>query len=527
MNYFLIFALIAFSVGGVFSALRQLQMFQQNSYYPSRYLKWLKSSKSPYFYLSLICLVAALCLDTGTLYLPILATLELVIRIIKSQKDRKKSIKKLVYTSRVKRLIVTLSLFYLICSFVAVFPYINEIVRFIFAAIVIVFGHLPQIPVLLSNLLNKPIENTISNGFIKDAKRILKQNNNLTVIGVTGSFGKTSVKFMLNRLLSEKYNTLATPESFNTPMGVVKTIRESLTPATEIFIAEMGAKNIGDIKELCDIVDPDYGIITAVGPQHLETFKTIQNVANTKFELADACLKKGNGKVYVNFDSTDAKEKAASLNSDKIISYGDDNSLARAEKVTQTEKGTEFTVLYKEHNFSITTKLLGRHNLINLLGAIALALDFGVSEAQIRYAVSSIKAPPHRLEIKGFINGATLIDDAYNSNPVGCLEAVNVLGSFEGKKRIIVTPGLIELGDKEYDCNYNLGTAAADKCDAIILVGQKRSVPMKDAIVKTDFNQNNLYVADSFLDAMKILREITDENSVVLFENDLPDNYAG
>ena len=201
--------------------------------------------------------------------------------------------------------------------------------------------------------------------------------------------------------------------------------------------------------------------------------------------------------------------------------------MATAENIKMTTNGTEFDVCYNQHKFKITCKLLGRHNITNILGAVAVALDLGVDEKQIRFALSSVKAPAHRLELKSFVNGSLLIDDAYNSNPVGCIEAVNVLGSFEDKKKIIVTPGLVELGDKEYECNYNLGKASAEKCDVIILVGKKRSVPMKDAICKTDFNKENLYVADNFADAMNILREITDENSVVLFENDLPDNYAG
>ena len=154
-------------------------------------------------------------------------------------------------------------------------------------------------------------------------------------------------------------------------------------------------------------------------------------------------------------------------------------------------------------------------------------LDLGVSEKQIRFAVSSLKAPPHRLELKPFINGSLLIDDAYNSNPVGCLEAVNVLSSFKNRKRIIVTPGLVELGDKEYEFNYNLGEAATKGSDVIILVGQNRAKPMADAINKSDFDKENLHIADSFSHAMSILRTIVDQNTVVLFENDLPDNYVG
>ncbi len=527
MNYYLSIGLLLFALGGVFSAQRQIQMFQQNSYFPSRYFKWLKSSKSSSTYVSILFMVAALCINSVSFVFVILAVSELIVRIIKQQKNHKHSIKKLVYTARVKRLIVTLSLLYILLLFLSVFPLVPSIIRYLFAAVTIVFSHFPQIPIFVSYFINSPFEKAISNGFIKEAKKILNQNKNLLVIGVTGSFGKTSVKFMLNRILSEKYNTVATPESFNTPMGVVRTVREKVNPSTEIFIAEMGAKNIGDIKELCELANPTLGIISAVGPQHLETFKTVENVADTKFELADWCLSKNSGKVYVNFSSENAKEKALTYKNENIISYGNDGSLATANDISVTKNGTEFTVNYKDHSFKIVSKLLGIHNVINLLGAIAIALDLGVSESQIKFAVSSIKAPPHRLEIKPFIFGSTLIDDAYNSNPVGSTEAVKVLGSFADKKRILVTPGLIELGDKEYDYNFALGEVAAENCDIIILVGKNRSVPISDGITKKGFDKENLFVAESFKDAMKILQNITDKNTIVLFENDLPDNYAG
>ena len=134
--------------------------------------------------------------------------------------------------------------------------------------------------------------------YINDAKKIIKNCPDLLVIGITGSFGKTSVKYFLDELLSVKYNVLKTPGNFNTTLGVVKTIRSSLRATHDIFLCEMGAKNIGDIKEICDIVHPKMGIITSVGEMHLESFKSIENVRKTKFELADSLPE--NGKIFLN-----------------------------------------------------------------------------------------------------------------------------------------------------------------------------------------------------------------------------------
>lgn len=528
MDILFLISLILFAAGGIFSMQRQMQMFQQNSYFPSRYFKWLKTSFSFYtVYSAMFCIITVtLAIVDAVHFMPFIAAFELIVRAVRHFTLHKKCIKKLVYTARVKRLIITACVVSALCVLLWLFvPVIGKI----FAVLLILDAHFPQWLMLLSDLINKPIERSISNHYIKDAKNILARHRDLLTVGVTGSYGKTSVKFILNRILSEKYNVTATPESFNTPMGIVRTVREHMKPQTEVFIAEMGAKNIGDIKELCELCHPTLGVITAVGPQHLETFGSVENVANTKFELADACLKAENGRIYVNSDSTPARDKAMEFNADDmIVTFGtDSNADCKAENIAYSPDGTTFTAVYKEHRLPLSCKLLGKHSVTNILGAVAVALDLGISERQIRFAVSSLKTAPHRLELKPFLNGSVLIDDAYNSNPEGCLEAVRVLGSFEGMRKIVVTPGLVELGEKEYECNFALGSEAAKQCDDIILVGAKRAVPMKDAIDKTNFDASRVIIAENFKAAMEHLKNMTDRNTVVLFENDLPDNYAG
>lgn len=502
-------------------------MFQQNSYFVSRYFKWARSAVSVNIvFAAMFFIITAILAFVGAVkYLPFLAAAELIFRIIKHNSLNKKSIKKLVYTARVKRLIVTACLVgALIIVVCAILPQIENVL----AVILILLVHFSGLTLLLANLINKPIEKSINNHYINDAKQILKSHRDLITIGVTGSYGKTSVKFILNRILNEGYNTTVTPESFNTPMGVVRTVRQYMKPQTEVFIAEMGAKNIGDIKELCDLCHPTLGIITAVGPQHLETFGSVENVANTKFELADEVLNNKQGKIYVNFDSEAAKKKAKQYDNAQVISFGTSNKFdCYAENITSSPSGTTFNVKYKDFDFPLTCKLLGKHSVTNILGAVAMALDLGIDPKQIRFAVAALKPAEHRLELKPFLNGAVLIDDAYNSNPVGCLEAVRVLGSFEGMRKILVTPGLVELGEKEFDYNYDLGKEAAKHCDDIILVGIKRSVPLKKGAEDAKFSQSRLIVAESFKDAMAHLKDMTDRNTVVLFENDLPDNYAG
>lgn len=520
MNYYLLVSLSLIAVSSLFALTRQLQMLQQNSYFPSRYFAWLKDNLP--FWDVLLFLISSL-LFIFKLFIPqvILSAAILALRIPYFLNLQKQSIKPLVFTARIKRLFAAA----IIVSALLILGYVLKPVT--------LFGKLcMDISFLLSFLtpfqiyviwaLTVPVEKAVATWYIWDAKKKLQSVKGIKVIGITGSYGKTTTKFILTRILSEAFNVLCTPQSFNTPMGVVRTIREQLKPQTQIFVCEMGAKNIGDIKEICDIVHPDYGIITSVGEQHLETFKTVNNVFKTKFELADA-VKAKNGKVYINGDS---KEIINRIDNKDFLVYGSNSQVDYSIKnIVSGRDGSTFELDLGKEQITLTTKLLGLHSILNIAGAAALAYDLGVKPQDIRFAVSTLKPTEHRLELKNSVNRSLLIDDAYNANPEGSLEAVNVLSSFEGMKKVIITPGLIELGEREYDCNFNLGVAAGKACDVIILVGINRSKPLADGVNSTNFNKENLYTVASFKEAMEIYSKIADSNTCVLLENDLPDNY--
>lgn len=522
MNNILLISIIISAISAFFSVTRQFQMLQQNSYYPTRYYGWLRDNFSKELFLSAVCYLALSIIYYFQIYIALflLVTILLIPKIKKAIKFQKTSIKKLIFTSRVKRLYLVTALLFTFLILIYYLSFQSIIGRF---AVVISFLLSNITPILTFAVwgISYPIEKAVARYYIDDAKKILASHQNLKVIGVTGSYGKTTTKFILTRILSEKYNVVCTPHSYNTPMGVVKTVREMLKPQTQIFVCEMGAKNVGDIKEICNIANPDYAIITSVGPQHLETFKTVDNVFKTKFELADA-VAQNNGVTFVNGDSNEILNRL--YGNFKI--YGTNRKFDFfGQKISYGRNGSEFEVKLGKEKVKFSTKLLGLHSIIDIIGAVALAYYLGVPAADIQYAVASLKPTEHRLELKSFTAGSLLIDDAYNSNPEGCLEAVRVLGSFDGMKKVIVTPGLVELGDKEYECNYALGLEATKNCDTIILVGKNRSKPMADAVKSTDFPQDNLHIVASFKEAMEIYSKIADNNTVVLFENDLPDNY--
>lgn len=531
----------------LFSARHFIHMFQLNSYKPKVHFKWLWVNERKYFVLTTIQLLFGLSLPVFLLadllttdefvtwlvlsstYLAIILPLVLIVLMVPIivMKHPKKAYKTpLVYTLRVKRLIVTLAAINAIVWLIAVLIGKNnsQLIITLPAACALTLFLLP-VTMLLANLLNRPLELAINKHYINDAKRILAGCKNLTVIGITGSFGKTSVKYFLDTLLSVKFNVLKTPGNFNTPLGVVKTIRGSLRATHDIFLCEMGAKNVGDIKEICDIVHPKHGIITSVGPMHLESFKTLDNVKKTKFELADA-LPDGSGMLFLNVDDENVITHATEMNYN-WIAYGIDNKSGYSvSDLRISEKGSEFKVTAPDGTVcDYRTKLIGRHNVLNVAGAIAVASKMGISLEELRPAVRKLESVPHRLEL---INkGAyTVIDDAYNSNPSGTKAALEALSMTDGY-RILVTPGMIELGEMESQLNREFGENAASVCDFVALVGKKQTEAIYEGLVNAGFDKEKIYVADSLNDAMANVYGLTTDGKrkIILLENDLPDNY--
>ena len=518
------------------TSLHEFHMLQLNGYKTPEHTRWLKKNIK-HWIVPTICYIWQLIImafifgdgvkvsDMGFILSSIFLS------AIPSLKDTGKKHKKpLVYTARVKRMMTTFWIIIAIAIAVSVLLAISEnsgYERFENPwSYLIICTALWLVPVLvpLSNLINKPIETAIQKWYINDAKKILASSPSLHKVGITGSYGKTSMKFYLSELLGSQYETLKTPESFNTPMGVTITVRRDLRPTHEYFICEMGARRVHEIKELCDIASPHDGIITSVGPQHLETFKSIENVLNTKFELADS-VKAAGGKIYLNGDNELIRKNAAKYPG--ALTYGmNEGNDWRATDITVSDRGTEFTVTSPEgHSCRYTTKLLGEHSVLNLTGAIAYAVGTGIPMEKLVMPVKRISAVPHRLQLLDKGNGVTYIDDAYNSNPSGCRAALNVLGLFDACK-ILVTPGMVELGAKQEELNFEFGKEAAEVCDFIVLVGKEQTAPIYNGIKDSGFDMERVYVADNLNDALAKAGEYkTDKKKVVLLENDLPDNY--
>ncbi len=377
--------------------------------------------------------------------------------------------------------------------------------------------------VYLAALIVNPIEARVNHKFFVMAQKALEARPDLIKIGITGSFGKTTVKFCLKTILSEKYNVLASESSFNTPMGLSRTINEKLKPEHQVFIAEMGARHKGDIKELCDLVHPKYGVLTAVGAQHLETFKDVKTVAKTKYELIEGLPADGVAFFAADGGYSDKLYERCQIQK-RRAGMGEGYLHMYAEKIETGVFGSRFTLTDgMGESVKCETKLLGSHNISNIALCCAVARELGMSMADIAKGVSNIKPVEHRLQlISGRLN---VIDDAFNSNPAGAKEALNVLKGFPGKK-LVVTPGFVELGDDEDDFHFRLGAQIADACDFCILIGEKRTQKIREGLAQSGFSGDNVLTAASLEEASAHIPDFVSTGDVVLFENDLPDNYT-
>ena len=376
--------------------------------------------------------------------------------------------------------------------------------------------------IALAAVCAQPIENHINQQFVDDAKARLEKNPNLIKIGITGSYGKTSTKFLLRDILSVKYNVLATPSSFNTTMGVTRVIREQLMPSHQVFIAEMGARHVGDIKELVDLVHPDIGLLTSVGPQHLDTFGTIERIKNTKYELIDGLPQ--NGTAILARDGAICEELYHRCPLKKKYMPGD---LMTASDMEWGPFGTRFTLTDIETGESTRceTRLLGEHSIANLLLCCTAARTLGMTPAEIAMGVARCQPIEHRLELLNGGGGVSIIDDAFNANPVGAKAALRVLKNFPGR-RIIITPGMVELGGEEAQFNREFGEQMAQSVDVAILVGRKHTQPIVDGLLAKGFPNEKIHVVSSLEESTKVLHAMMQAGDVVLYENDLPDNYS-
>lgn len=538
-----------------------LMFFQQEEYHYSRFIIWWISKRAFDRLASGALLVAALLgivdtvdkSDSFALFVFGIALAALGLGIYVSRLTLKSAKKPLVLTARAVRILlffigygILLSIIAGYASLTLVFFDFNADLILYSLALIALLQAMPFI-LILADLSLKPLERKVKKAFLKQARDKLAVLSP-TVIAITGSFGKTSTKQILNHILSSVAPTLATPGSVNTEMGITRIIREQLSKNHRYFIVEMGAYGPGSIERLCRLTPPSAGIITAVGNAHYERFKTLDAVAKAKFELAEACLKQAGPVVLSetgiapNLRSERITALTKEYPSAHFILVGPDGVI-QVEEIRQSAFGIEVVLSIPplqdrpsasrsdisnnpREIITLRAPLFGAHQGENIACAAALANQLGIPWATIKAALTTAPQIRHRLEVIKAFGQPTILDDAYNSNPTGFAAALDVLGTLvkPDGKRILITPGMVELGTVHGEEHLRLGRLAAEKTDLICAVTPDRIPTFIEGITSVP-NGAVLKMFQTQKEAEDFVRQSATERDAVLFENNLPDLY--
>ena len=526
-----------------FSSLKFLLVLQQSGYHGTRYFKWINSGKRIYlarlmllsmlafmfFCVLNICFSSAFSVDIVS-FVGFSAYLLFSISYIHTEGavNAKVPLKK---TKRLVRLCITYALVLTAFSFglIVLVNYLSsvindEIVYLLRYSLLCLTPLTTPILLIVAYALNEPFEEIIRRRYYAITTKKL-DSDDFIKIGITGSYGKTSVKEILKGILSVKYRVLATPASYNTPLGMSWAVK-NLDSTHDVFIAEMGARSKGDIKELVKIVKPTYGVLTGINSQHLETFKSIENIKDTKFELFEGLPEKGKG--FFSSENEGAIELFERFNGKKVLAggNGEKGQTVFASDVKITSKGTTFTLNVKgEEPIKCSTVLLGKHSIENICLASSVAKELGLSAEEIALGIGRLQSVGHRLELIPNNKNIVIIDDSYNANEDGVKASMEVLDTFEGRK-IVLTPGLVELGKRENQANFEMGRLLAKHADLVIVIGNHNAEMLISGLLDGGMNKENVCFYKTLNKGKAYLNSIIKEGDVVLFENDLPDNYS-
>lgn len=380
-------------------------------------------------------------------------------------------------------------------------------------------------------MLMIPVEALIRQSFVRRAHSRITTYKPF-VIGIAGSYGKTSTKHIMAQLLAPHKRTLPTPKSFNTLMGITRTINENLEPKHELFIVEMDAYNTGEIAQMCKLVEPQVGVITSVGPQHLERFGSLERIADALYELVASLPTASPVVIYGGENTSALLAERANRAGYHVVRYGlesesDTSFDVVASNIVVDERASHFTWRWDAEGleFRVSIPLLGQHNILNVSAALTVVHLLGLPVAQAARDAIRLEPTQHRLQLIPSQGGITVIDDSYNANPVGVHNGLDVLAQMRGNAKILVTPGMVELGNVEEAENKRFGEHAAQVCKHVILVGEQQTKPIFAGLQESGFPSESIHVVNTLEEVTATLGQIAKPGDVVLFANDLPDTY--
>jgi UDP-N-acetylmuramoyl-tripeptide--D-alanyl-D-alanine ligase len=382
--------------------------------------------------------------------------------------------KPLVWTGRIKRFFAMLVIFALLLWFAAKCTFVLA-------------------PFILAFIASLLVEKALFLGYKAKAKERIENAKDMIMVGITASYGKTSIKNFLNHILEGSFRTYATPRSVNTLGGIMKDINDDLPDNTQVYIVEMGARVKGDIAEIATFINPQFVVVGKIGPAHIEYFKTLDNIIATKLEI----LKSSNLKEAWLHESTKQK-------SDKKIHIFGKNIT----NVTATLDGTSFELDGEKYEVPI----LGEFHAINLAGAINVAIALGVDKETIKNRLKTLGATPHRLQ-RIDAGGKLILDDSFNGNIDGMLGSFDLASTHKGRK-VVITPGLVEVDD---ELNVQIAKRANEVFDLVIVSGS-----LNWDIFKKYVDEHKLLKMEQKSQMQDMLIEHTRAGDLILFANDAP-----
>ena len=504
-----------------------LHLFQQEEYDNRRFLAWIVQNRAWDQRLS-FALIAVWLLQMILHTVPqwafgALAALVCAAVAAFEADPRKSAKKKLVMTARATRIyLVALAVLGVIAVAAALMTGLLITGPLVLWAVLV---QLVPLALVAGNLALAPAEARTQQRYWNEAQEVLRRVAPM-VIAVTGSYGKTSVKHILGHVLETAAPALITPGSVNTAMGIARVIRERLQPHHRYFVVEMGAYGPGSIRRLCALTPPKMGVVTAIGMAHYERFKSLETVAEAKFELAEAAAAAG-GKVIAAAEVLDfaAPRRFAEAHPDSLLLVGAaEGAGVMIQAMRQDTDGIAVTVGWRGRSYELRAPLFGLQQGKNLALVFAAACTLGLAPEDVVASLRSTPQIAHRLEVKREANGATLIDDAYNSNPVGFAAALEVLDVLRrpGGRRILVTPGMVELGAAHDDEHRRIGRLAADHVDVLVAVAPHRVAPLAQSFAEAA-PAAEIVSCPGFAEAQAWMARNVATGDVVLLENDLPD----
>ena len=368
-------------------------------------------------------------------------------------------------------------------------------------------------PVLdLTARMLRPVEYRKAQKFVAQAERRLAQIHP-RVVAITGSYGKTSTKNHLSDILSDEGNVVASPRSFNNRAGLSRAINENLAEGTRVFIAEMGTYGPGEIRELTSWCVPEIAVVTAIGPVHLERMKSLDVIEAAKREITERAKT-----VILNVDDLRLLTWPGSLRAEgkRVITAGSTNTDADVRVISEAHR---WTMIVEGANIGTIDEIVGVQPT-NVACALGAAMALGVESGDLLSRLARLRPVANRLNVVTAESGVVVIDDTFNANPASAVAALKVLASLDlSGRRVVVTPGLVELGDEQYGENLRLASRVLAVPAELVVVTRTNVVALEAAY------QRPVKRFDTREEAVAWVRSSLVAGDGVLYLNDLPDHY--